>query len=68
MAKNGKSAKRNAAGNRTAVDEGDASGNQSHSGEEPPPFGASWKSLYAAVLVNLAALVALFYVFTRAFG
>lgn len=36
--------------------------------EEPPPFGGSWKNLYAAVLINLAALVALFYLFTRAFG
>ena len=36
-------------------------------GEEPPPFGGSWGALYAAVLVNLAALVALFYLFTRAF-
>ena len=35
--------------------------------EEPPPLGGSWKNLYAAVLVNLAALVALFYLFTRAF-
>ena len=35
--------------------------------EEPPPFGGSWNTLYAAVLVNLAALVALFYLFTRAF-
>ena len=35
--------------------------------EEPPPFGGSWKNLYAAVLINLAALVALFYLFTRAF-
>lgn len=37
-------------------------------GEEPPPFGGSWRALYAAVLLNLAALVALFYLFTRAFG
>ena len=36
--------------------------------EEPPPFGGSWKTLYAAVLVNLAALAALFYLFTRYFG
>jgi hypothetical protein len=36
--------------------------------EEPPPFGGSWKTLYAAVLVNLAVLVVLFYLFTRAFG
>ncbi|HEY0173258.1 MAG TPA: hypothetical protein VGB98_19775 [Pyrinomonadaceae bacterium] len=35
--------------------------------EEPPPVGASWRNLYAAVLLNLAALVALFYLFTRAF-
>lgn len=37
-------------------------------GEEPPPFGGSWKILYTIVLVNLAALAALFYLFTRYFG
>jgi hypothetical protein len=37
-------------------------------GEEPPPFGRSWKALYAAVLINLAALAALFYLFTRYFS
>ena len=36
-------------------------------GEEPPPFGGSWRALYAVVLANLAVLVALFYVFTRVF-
>jgi hypothetical protein len=36
--------------------------------EEPPPFGGSWKTLYAVVLVNLAVLAALFYLFTRYFG
>ncbi len=36
--------------------------------EEPPPFGGSWKTLYTIVLVNLAALAALFYLFTRYFG
>jgi len=36
--------------------------------EAPPPFGGSWKMLYALVLVNLAVLVALFYFFTRAFS
>jgi hypothetical protein len=36
--------------------------------EEPPPFGGSWKTLYAVVLINLAALAALFYLFTRYFG
>lgn len=36
--------------------------------EEPPPFGGSWQALYAVVLLNLAALVALFYLFTRYFS
>jgi hypothetical protein len=40
---------------------------RSHGVEEPPPFGGSWAKLYAAVLVNLAVLVVLFYLFTRAF-
>ena len=35
--------------------------------EAPPPFGGSWRALYALVLANLAALVVLFYLFTRAF-
>lgn len=41
---------------------------RSHGVEEPPPFGRGWRTLYAAVLVNLAVLVVLFYLFTRAFG
>lgn len=36
--------------------------------EEAPPFGGSWRALYAAVLVNLALMVALFYLFTRVFA
>ena len=36
--------------------------------EAPPPFGGSWRALYAVVLANLAALAALFYLFTRYFG
>ena len=36
--------------------------------EAPPPFGGSWRRLYAAVLINLAVLTALFYLFTRYFG
>ena len=36
--------------------------------EEPPPFGRSWKTLYTVVLINLAVLVALFYLFTRYFS
>lgn len=39
----------------------------SDAGDERPPFGGSWAVLYAAVLLNLALLVALFYFFTRAF-
>jgi hypothetical protein len=35
--------------------------------EEPPPFGGSWRVLYALVLAWLAAQVVLFYLFTRAF-
>ncbi|HEV3470750.1 MAG TPA: hypothetical protein VG148_15605 [Pyrinomonadaceae bacterium] len=35
--------------------------------EEPPPFGGSWRALYAGVLAWLAVLVVLFYLFTRAF-
>jgi hypothetical protein len=35
--------------------------------EEPPPVGGSWRNLYTVVLLNLAALAALFYLFTRAF-
>lgn len=33
----------------------------------PPPIGKSWRNLYVAVLLTLAAEVALFYYFTRAF-
>ena len=33
----------------------------------PPPVGGSWRTLYAVVLINLAVLVLLFYLFTRAF-
>ncbi len=36
--------------------------------DEPPPFGRSWRALYAAVLINLALLIALFYLFTRYFS
>ena len=38
-----------------------------HRDEEPPPFGRSWATLYALVLANLAVLVVLCYLFTRAF-
>lgn len=35
--------------------------------EEPPPFGRRWTTLYAVVAANLAALIVLFYAFTRVF-
>jgi hypothetical protein len=35
--------------------------------DEPPPVGGSWRTLYAVVLLNLAALVVLFKLFTGAF-
>lgn len=35
--------------------------------EPPPPIGKTWRNLYAAVLLNLALLIALFYIFTKAF-
>ena len=34
---------------------------------EKPPVFSSWKQLYAAVLLNLAILILLFYLFTEAF-
>jgi len=37
-------------------------------GEDPPPIGRSWRVLYAAVLLNLALQVLLFYAFTKAFS
>ena len=36
--------------------------------EEPPPFGGSWRTLYTVLLVNLAVLTLLFYLFTRYFS
>ncbi|MGD0014760.1 MAG: hypothetical protein ABSD56_10090 [Bryobacteraceae bacterium] len=35
--------------------------------DEPPPFLGAWRRVYAAILAYLAALIALFYLFTRAF-
>lgn len=36
--------------------------------DDPPPFLGTWRRVYAAVLVYLAALIALFYVFMRIFS
>ncbi len=35
--------------------------------DEPPPIFRTWPRLYGAVLGYLAALIALFYLFTRIF-
>ncbi len=35
--------------------------------EEPPPLLGTWRRLYCAVLLYLAGLISLFYVFTRLF-
>ena len=35
--------------------------------DEPPPFLGTWTRLYAAVLVYLALLITVFYLFTKAF-
>lgn len=35
--------------------------------DDLPPIGKTWGRLYAAVLINLAILIAIFYAFTRGF-
>ncbi len=37
-------------------------------GEEPPPFLGTWRRVYGAVLLFLASLILLFYIFTRVFS
>ena len=66
MTKDGAKTKTRAADSLATHDEAVAA-RQSHAAEEPPPFGESWRNLYLAVLLNLAALVILFYLFTRVF-
>ena len=36
-------------------------------GDEGPPFLGTWRRVYAAVLIYLAAIIAVFYLFTRAY-
>jgi hypothetical protein len=43
-------------------------GDEGTDADDAPPFGGSWRVLYAAVLLNLALMVVLFYLFTRAFS
>ncbi len=35
--------------------------------EEPPPFLGTWKRIYVSVAVYLVCIIALFWVFGRAF-
>jgi hypothetical protein len=35
--------------------------------DEPPPFLRTWKRVYIAVLIYLCAVIAVFYLFTRAY-
>jgi hypothetical protein len=35
--------------------------------DDPPPFLRTWRRVYVAVLVYLCVLVAVFYLFTRAY-
>jgi len=35
--------------------------------QEKPPILSSWKRLYTVVLLNLALLIVLFFLFTKAF-
>jgi hypothetical protein len=35
--------------------------------DPPPPIGKTWRRLYAAVLINLAVLILIFYAFTKAY-
>ena len=35
--------------------------------DEPPPFLKRWSNVYRFVIVYLAAVITLFYVFTRAY-
>jgi hypothetical protein len=39
-----------------------------HVVDDPPPFLGSWRNVYTAVLLYLAALIVIFYAFTRAFA
>jgi hypothetical protein len=36
--------------------------------DEPPPFLGTWPRVYTVVLVYLAALIVVFYIFTRLFS
>jgi hypothetical protein len=35
--------------------------------DEPPPFLGTWKRVYIAILIYLVIIIAVFYLFTRAY-
>jgi hypothetical protein len=35
--------------------------------DEPPPFLGTWKRVYIAILIYLAGIITVFYLFTRAY-
>jgi len=35
--------------------------------DEPPPFMGTWRRLYTAVILYLAAIILVFYLFTAAY-
>ena len=39
-----------------------------HLPDEPPPFLGTWGKVYAFVLIYLAAVITIFYLFTRSFA
>lgn len=49
---------------RDAVSTGPTRGDE----DDRPPFGRGWTLLYALVILNLAVLIVLFTIFTRAFS
>ena len=46
----------------------DKTHNQNDASDELPPFGGTWRRVYAAVLCYLAVLIAGLYCFTRWFS
>jgi hypothetical protein len=35
--------------------------------DAPPPFLGTWRRVYTAIIIYLAAVIAVFYLFTRAY-
>jgi len=43
-------------------------GRKSPESDEAPPFLGSWRRIYAVVILNIAILLVLFFLFSRAFA